>query len=65
MYTKLVQIINLQFPKKTELATIIIAKLNLNTHELLVVIKLIFFEIYKFFKQLFLNFANEITTYLS
>ena len=57
--------INLQFPKKTELATIIIAKLNLNIHELLVVIKLFFFEIYKFFKQLYLNFANEITIYLS
>ena len=57
--------IKLQFPKKTDLATIKIAKLNLNTHELLVVIKLIFFEKYKFFKQLYLYFANEITTYLS
>ena len=57
--------INLQFPKKTELATIKAAKMNLNTNELLVVIKLIFLEIYKFLKQLNLKFAYEITTYLS
>ena len=45
--------INLQFPKKTELATIIIAKLNLNTHELLVVIKLIFLKYINFLNSLF------------
>ena len=33
LYTKLIQMINLQFPKKALLATIKMANINLNTHD--------------------------------